>query len=141
MCADKVSFIGDNSGPRRVSLIALIGRYDGSWENTIVTEEFTDDLGGSSTNVETVRFGFDRTDLEIDLSRKNRQALASVLKPYLEPARKAANRSARGPGRRRRVTAKKDLAAIRTSAVEQGMTVSNRGRILGSVTSAYEAAH
>ena len=60
-----------------------------------VTVELEDDLDGGPAD-ETVRFGFDGSDYEIDLSKKNAARFRSQLEPYIEHARKA------GRGQRRR---------------------------------------
>jgi nucleoid-associated protein Lsr2 len=54
-----------------------------------------DDLDGGPAD-ETVRFAFDGTEYEIDLSAKNARAFRKKLTPFVEHARKAG----RGPGRR-----------------------------------------
>ena len=69
---------------------------------TIVLE---DDLDGGPAD-ETVRFGFEGTDYEIDLSAKNARAFRKGLAPFIEHARKAG----RGPARR----------SARTSGGRQG---------------------
>jgi len=60
-----------------------------------VTVALEDDLDGGPAD-ETVRFGFDGTEYEIDLSAKNARAFRKKLTPFLKHARKAS----RGPARR-----------------------------------------
>lgn len=107
---------------------------------TVVT---TDDLDGSP-NAETVTFSFDGRSFEIDLSKKSRGALEKALKPYIDAARSTGARSARsgsantrGRGRR---SSSVDLAAVRAWAAENGIAVSDRGRISASVLEQYQAA-
>ena len=108
-------------------------------KKTITTTEFTDDLDGGAA-AGTVTFSFDGSSYEIDLSKKNRSALEKALKPYIDHARKA--RSTRGrrapasPASRR-----SDVAAVRAWAKDNGLEVSERGRISQEVTDAYSAAH
>ena len=102
-----------------------------------VTVELEDDLDGGPADA-TVRFGFDGSDYEIDLSKKNAARFRSQLEPYIEHARKAGRgqrrRSARTPSSRRH------SGAVRAWAREQGITVSERGRIPASVIDQYEIA-
>jgi hypothetical protein len=94
-----------------------------------VTVELEDDLEGGPA-VETARFGFGGAEYEIDLSAKNASTLRQRLAPYLDHARKA------GPGSRRRPA----RGGIRGWAKEQGIAVSERGRIPASVVARYGAA-
>jgi hypothetical protein len=117
----------------------------------IQSEEFTDDLDGSSA-AETVRFAFDGQSYEIDLSRANKRAFEKLIKPYVQSARKAkaGGRSGGRSGGRGRSSggssrssssSGRDLAAVRAWANEQGMAISERGRISKNVLEAYDAAH
>ena len=54
-----------------------------------VTVALEDDLDGGPAD-ETVRFGFDGTDYEIDLSAKNARAFRKKLTPFIEHARRRA---------------------------------------------------
>jgi Lsr2 len=102
-----------------------------------VTVELEDDLDGGPAD-ETMRFGFDGSDYEIDLSKKNAARFRSQLEPYLEHARKA------GRGQRRRSartpSSRQHSGAVRAWAREQGITVSERGRIPASIIDQYEIA-
>lgn len=51
-----------------------------------------DDLDGSTVAVETVRFGIDGTDYEIDLNSRHAAALRSALNVYVGAARRASRR-------------------------------------------------
>jgi hypothetical protein len=95
----------------------------------------TDDLDGSP-DAETVTFGFDGHSYEIDLGKKNRAKLEKSLQPFIDAGRKTAARKApRAAGSRT------DRAAVRAWAAEQGLKVSERGRISAEVMSKYDAAH
>src|SRR6478672_5948817 len=96
-----------------------------------VTVVLEDDLTGGPAK-QTVRFAFDGTDYEIDLNAKNAAAFGKQLAPYLEHARKA-GRSQRRSGR----TNRQRSGDIRAWAREQGLAVSERGRIPASVAEQY----
>ena len=102
-----------------------------------VTVALEDDLDGGPAD-ETVRFGFDGTDYEIDLSAKNARAFREKLAPFIKHARKAgrgaALRAARTPAGRQR------SSEVRAWAKDHGLAVSARGRIPASVIEQYQAA-
>jgi Lsr2 len=103
-----------------------------------VTVVVTDDLDGSP-DAQTLTFGFDGVTYEIDLSDHNRARLQALVAPYIQAGRRV------GRGRRtaasRPPASRGDRAAVRAWAKEQGITVSERGRISSDVISQYEAAH
>jgi hypothetical protein len=101
--------------------------------------ELTDDIDGGKAD-QTVSFGFDGVNYEIDLSKKNSTAFQKALKPYLEAARKVRSTSGRGAARGTRRAARDDLGAIREWARANGHDVSDRGRISAAVIEAYDAA-
>ncbi len=107
-------------------------------KRTVVTEILVDDLDGSAGE-RTVNFTWDGVDYEIELNKKNAIAFEKALKPYVDAAR----RSRVGRGRRSggRASGKRDLAAIRDWAAQNGFDVSARGRVASSVIDAYEAAN
>jgi Lsr2 len=76
---------------------------------------------------ETVRFGVDGSDYEIDLSKKNTAALRRKLAPFIEHARKAGRGTRRRPGRT--ASSRERSGDIRAWAKDQGIAVSERGRI------------
>ncbi len=63
-----------------------------------VTVSLEDDLTGGPAK-QTVRFAFDGTGYEIDLSTQNAAAFGKVLAPYIEHARKAGRTQPRRLGR------------------------------------------
>ena len=81
-----------------------------------VTVALEDDLDGGAAE-ETVRFGFDGTDYEIDLSGKDFRSFRAQLAPFIEHARKIG----RGPARRagRTAAGRQRSGAIRAWAKEQ----------------------
>jgi Lsr2 len=102
-----------------------------------VTVELEDDLDGGAAE-ETVRFGVDGAGYEIDLSKKNAAALRRKLAPFIDHARTAGRGARRRPGR---TAAGRDRSGgIRAWAKDQGIAVSERGRIPASVVEQYEAA-
>jgi hypothetical protein len=105
-------------------------------KTTVVT--ITDDIDGSE-GAETVTFSFGGQNYEIDLSKKNLDAFKNGLQPFIDSGRRVGRsgtvRTARGR------TSRKDSSAIRAWAAEQGLAVSERGRIPAAVVAKYEAAH
>ena len=112
------------------------------------TVHLVDDIDGSEAD-ETVSFGLDGTNYEIDLSSEHASALRDALAQYVGAARKAggsggAARRGSGGGRRSSGSSSSDrqrTADIRQWAREQGMEVNERGRIPSRVIEAYDAAH
>ena len=102
-----------------------------------VTVALEDDIDGGPAD-ETVRFGLGGTEYEIDLSKKNANAFRRQLVPFIEHARKTGRGQRRRPGRT--ASSRERSADIRAWAKDQGITVSDRGRISASVAEQYEAA-
>jgi len=105
-----------------------------------------DDIDGGDAS-ETVSFSLDGVGYEIDLNDENAAKLRDALSPWVGHARKTGGRSGgAGGGRRPRAArtgggAGGETAEVRAWAKENGHTVSERGRIPGSVLDAYRAAH
>ena len=104
---------------------------------TKISVALEDDLDGGPAE-ETVRFGFGGAHYEIDLNKKNARAFRKQLAPFIEHARKT------GAEPRRRTTrppsARQRSSSIRAWAKQQGIPVSDRGRIPASVVAQYHAA-
>lgn len=105
-----------------------------------------DDLEGGAAD-ETVRFGLDGGQFEIDLSTENAAKLREALRPYAAKARRVQARSSArsGSGKTSRSSAQgqarnPETAAIRQWAKENNYEVSDRGRIHQSIQDAYYAA-
>jgi hypothetical protein len=98
---------------------------------------YVDDIDGSDAEG-TVRFALGGTDYEIDLSKKHADEFAKAIGPFIEAARKVTSprRAARGPRAPRH-----DQSDVRAWARDQGIKVSNRGRIPADVLARYNAAH
>jgi Lsr2 len=97
-----------------------------------------DDINGGEAE-ETVEFGLDGTSYEIDLSLRNSQELRNLLKPYIEKGRKVTS-GARRPRRSRTASGDESNKKIRAWAKEQGLKVSERGRVPAEIVARYEAA-
>jgi hypothetical protein len=102
-----------------------------------VTVELEDDLDGGPAE-ETVRFGVDGSEYEIDLSKKNATAFRRKLAPFIDHARKAGRGQRRRPGRT--TSSRQRSGDVRAWAKDQGIAVNARGRIPANVVEQYEAA-
>jgi hypothetical protein len=98
---------------------------------------YVDDIDGSEAEG-TVRFGFGGADYEIDLNKTHADQFAEAIAPFIAAARKvpSSRRSARGARASRH-----DLSDVRSWARDQGIKVSDRGRIPADVLARYRAAH
>lgn len=96
-----------------------------------------DDLDGSDAT-ETVSFGLDGTNYEIDLNEAHAGELRSALAGYVGHARKVAG----GRGRKKSAAAGGPSAAeYREWGRSNGFEVSDRGRVPSEVREAFDAAH
>jgi Lsr2 len=98
----------------------------------------TDDIDGSA-GAGPVVFGYQNVFYEIDLGPKNKARFADELAPFISAARRASRGTA--PRRTRTAADRLDRAAIRTWAHEQGLAISDRGRLSAEIISKYRAAH
>lgn len=107
-----------------------------------VVYQLIDDLDGTHLpdgQGETVKFGLDGVDYEIDLGTANAEALREFLSPYVKTARRVSGRVSRtklptaGP--------KRDLSVVRKWAAANGYEVADRGRVPQQVLDAYDAAN
>ena len=96
-----------------------------------------DDLDGGPAD-ETVRFGIDSADYEIDLSKRHAAAFRRKLAPFIEHARKAGRGQPRRPGRT--AASRQRSGEVRAWARENGIAISERGRIPANVVEQYYAA-
>jgi hypothetical protein len=99
-----------------------------------------DDLDGEAAD-ETVEFGVDGKNYEIDLSKRNAEKLRDSLAAFVASARRAGGARRRGgassgPARRPSIDREQNQA-IRDWARKRGMKVSDRGRIPADVLDAY----
>jgi hypothetical protein len=106
---------------------------------SIVSVVVIDDIDGSP-DAETVTFGLDGVTYEIDLAQQNREELHRTMAPYIGAARKVSSRRARA-GTGRQAGTRVDRALVRAWAKDQGLKVSERGRISAEIMQQYDAAH
>jgi hypothetical protein len=108
-------------------------------KKTIVLLE--DDLDGGDAD-HTVAFSLDGDSYEIDLNSANADKLAGVFAPYINAARRVGGRAGSGRGARRPATRPgADTQVIREWAKQQGLKVSDRGRVSDEIRTAYDSAH
>lgn len=101
------------------------------------TVELIDDINGEVAS-DTITFGVDGVDYEIDLTTENAEKLRDELSTWVEKARRVGGRkrpggvggAARGSG---------DAAKVREWARENGYEVPDRGRIPSEIREAYES--
>jgi hypothetical protein len=110
-----------------------------------VTVQLVDDVDGSVAE-STVEFGLDGVNYTIDLSSENAGQLRDALASYVASARRTGGRK-RPSGKPGKTggsapsTADRERnQAIREWAREQGMQVSDRGRIPSEIVEAYDKA-
>lgn len=110
-------------------------------QNTVVTVVCDEPHDQEREAAETVEFAYNGARYEIDLCEQGSEEFRGAMGKYAEHARRISNTktvNAKPVARRRRRPETKD---IREWANEQGLRVSNRGRIPEDVISKYEAAH
>jgi hypothetical protein len=99
-----------------------------------------DDIDGSKA-AETVAFGLDGADYEIDLSKRNAAALRKALTEFVAHGRRSPKVSPLNKRvQRRSRKAGASPAVIRVWAAQQGIAVSQRGRIPAGIVAQYEAS-
>jgi hypothetical protein len=100
-----------------------------------ITVVLEDDLDGGPAD-ETVHFRVGTAGYEIDLSTRNAATFRQQLAPFIGHARKVG----RAPRRRGQgVSVRERSGTIRAWARDQGIAVSDRGRIPASVVQRYES--
>ncbi|SDC79328.1 histone-like nucleoid-structuring protein Lsr2 [Nocardioides lianchengensis] len=100
-----------------------------------------DDLDGSEAS-ETVTFGLDGSNYEIDLNDKHAAALRDALATYVGHGRKVGSAPRRGrKAAATSATSGPSAREIRDWARENGHDVPDRGRVSSEVREAYDAAH
>ena len=97
-----------------------------------------DDIDGSEP-AQTVHFGLDGKEYEIDLSAEHVAALREALEPWIAAGHAAS--TSRIPEPRSRPRRSPDTVDIRRWAERNGIPVATRGRISVDLRSQYEAAH
>ena len=107
------------------------------------TVTFVDDIDGSTEGVEHYTFNWLGTDYEIDLAPKSAKKLVDVMNTYTAKATRVpkAKSGSGGRGSGRTKTSREEVAEMRSWAREQGMEVSDRGRVSEAIKDAYHQAH
>ena len=109
-----------------------------------VSVVLVDDIDGSDAS-ETVTFGLDGAQYEIDLSAENADRLREAFAPYIGHGRRAGGRkktpASRSTGSGSADNSNASPAEIRAWARENGWDVPERGRVSSEVREAYAAAH
>lgn len=115
-------------------------------QRTVV--QLTDDLDGKAIpegKGETVRFGVDGQDYEIDLGEKNAQTLRDVVGKYVSAGRRVGGGSRGGRSRTERTSSSRgrdyDPKAVRAWAEAQGLDVSTRGRVPADLVTKFQEAN
>jgi hypothetical protein len=107
-----------------------------------VVTVLTDDLDGTAIeegNGETVTFGLDGREFEIDLTKSNAKKLRSALDKYISAGRRTGGQK-RSRGRAARPSGSPDPQDVRAWAHSHGVTVNERGRIPREIVEQYLAA-
>lgn len=97
-----------------------------------------DDVDGTDA-VETLNFGLDGVEYEIDLNEANAAKLRDDLATWVGHGRRIGGRKRAGRGAA--AARSGEAAKIRAWARENGYEVSERGRVPAEVKQAYERAH
>jgi DNA-nicking Smr family endonuclease len=107
-----------------------------------VMVSLVDDLTGDVAD-ETVSFGLDGKNYEIDLSGGNAEKLRGALADFVAAARRSGGgRRSSGSGAGKRPGVDRELnQAIREWARGKGLKVNDRGRIPAEVVEAYHEEH
>ena len=104
-----------------------------------------DDLDGSEGEVNTVAFGLDGADYEIDLTAANADRLREKLARYVDAGTRVTTQKTRQVRRAAKPASERtspdQTQAIRQWAKENGYEVSARGRISKTIQEAFEEAH
>jgi hypothetical protein len=110
-------------------------REEGSIVATRILTTLQDDIDGSVAT-ETVRFGLDGVEWEIDLSERNANRLRNSLSDFMAHGRKVGGKRMPKPTSSNHV----DNKAVRKWAEANGIEVNPRGRIPTDVLERYTAA-
>lgn len=109
-----------------------------------VIEQLVSDLSGKDIHDgegETVKFSIGSTSYEMDLTEAEAGQFYDAVKKYTDVATKTSGRGVRSGGGSKAKSDRGQTQAIRTWARENGLAVSERGRISQDVQDAYNAAH
>ncbi len=101
--------------------------------------QFIDDITGEEAQ-ETVRFGLDGNNFEIDLTTENAANLRKSLSTYADKGRKAPGKGAGRPRGAATSSNREETQRIRQWAQKSGHNPNSRGRISAEIRDAYNAA-
>lgn len=99
-----------------------------------------DDIDGGVA-AETIVFGLDGVEYEIDLSEQNATKMRESLATWVANARRTGGRRKQGSTTAGARAKRTDLDEVRAWARDNGYQVSDRGRVAGDVLKAYDDAH
>jgi hypothetical protein len=103
-----------------------------------VEVQLEDDLTGGPAD-ETVMFGVDGRDYQIDLNAKHAASFRKQVAAFVERARPVALRRSRSTARS--ASSRERSRQIRAWAERQGLEIAEHGRLPGHVIQEYESAH
>lgn len=116
---------------------------DGRAQKTLVKQTTVityDDLDGTE-GASPVPFAYRGMGYEIDLSPEHEAEFGAALAKYIVAARRTGRVTTPVATSTTRASRGRQLAAVRAWAREQGLEVSDRGRVPAEVQKAYDAAH
>lgn len=99
-----------------------------------------DDITGDEAN-ETVSFGIDGEEFEIDLAEARAKDLRAVLAPYVAKARRRKTPREKKTYGQSSARDRKRTQEIRDWAQRNGIPVSTRGKLSAHLVTRYEEAH
>jgi Lsr2 len=99
-----------------------------------------DDLDGGEAS-RTAQFSWEGNDYEIDLNDEHYTTLEQVFADWVSYARKVYNLPASAHSPRRNAAARRRSSEIRTWAKDNGIEVSDRGRIPEKTVRQFDKAH
>ena len=104
-----------------------------------VSIEYIDDIDGSplGDNGETIEFGFEGKNYQIDLNEKHARKFREAMAEYVENGTRVTGR--KSSGRSAQKTSSVDNKAVREWARLEGYEISDRGRIPAEIIDAYNA--
>lgn len=108
-------------------------------KQTVIVDDLTGELLDAGQG-KHIPFSVNGTDYEMDLTKANADEFMQVMKRYTDRATKVESRRPTPTAGGKKKRDPQHLQAVRTWAREQGMEVSDRGRIAAEIEAAYEKA-
>lgn len=96
---------------------------------------------GGKPGTETVGFGVEGAQYEIDVCDKHAKQFRDAVAPYVGAGRRASSGGGRSRGRSRGGADRQRTQEIRAWARSKGIKVSERGRLSSDIVAKYEAAN